>query len=286
MLPSVQRTHLSGHGVLVRTRSIVSSAVLAGPSMVCGPGRPSRRLSMGDSRTAGSPLSGRGHHLSPPPRVVEAVGVASEGAHLIASGLSIEVVETILQSRAPSTRKSYAAKWQLFTCWCHSHQLDPVEYPIGSVLEFLQDRFASGLSSYTFNVYMAAISAHHSPVGNQSLGRNPLVTRFLRGIGRLRPRVRPRMPTWDLAVVLEALSKVPFETLEEVLLRFLTVKTVFLLAISSLKKVGDLQALSVDPSCLQFLPGMARAFLYPRPGCVPKVPSVIPRPVIRYNKLF
>ncbi len=32
---------------------------------------------------------------------------------LIASGLSTEVVETILQSRAPSTRKLYALKWKL-----------------------------------------------------------------------------------------------------------------------------------------------------------------------------
>ncbi len=38
--------------------------------------------------------------------VVEAMGVAPEGAQLIASGLSTKVVETILQSKAPSMRKS------------------------------------------------------------------------------------------------------------------------------------------------------------------------------------
>ncbi len=113
---------------------------------------------------------------------------------LIASGLSTEVAETIRQSRAPFTRKLYAVKWQLFTSWCNSHQLNPVECPIGSVLEFLQDRFASGLSTSTLNVYMAAIAAHHSPVGEQSLGKHPLAVRFLRGIRRLRPPVRPRMP--------------------------------------------------------------------------------------------
>ncbi|KAL0169004.1 hypothetical protein M9458_037226, partial [Cirrhinus mrigala] len=37
---------------------------------------------------------------------------------LIASGLSTEVVEAILQSRAPSMRKLYALKWRLFTSWC------------------------------------------------------------------------------------------------------------------------------------------------------------------------
>ncbi len=36
-----------------------------------------------------------------------------EGAHLVASGLSTEVVETILQPRAPSTKKLYTLKWKL-----------------------------------------------------------------------------------------------------------------------------------------------------------------------------
>ncbi len=127
-------------GVLERVRRDEVRLLLVAPSMVCGPGSPSRRLSMGDSRSAGSPLTGRGHHSSPPPRVVEAMGVAPEGAQLIASGLSTEVVETILQSRAPSTRKSYTTKWHLFTSWCHSRQLDPVVCPLGSVLEFMQRR--------------------------------------------------------------------------------------------------------------------------------------------------
>ncbi len=148
------------------------------------------------------------------------------------------------------------------------------------MLEFQQDRFASELSASTLNVYMAAIAAHHSTVGDQSIGKNPLAIQFLRGIRRLRPPVRPKMPTWDLAVVLKALSKAPFVPLEEVPLRFLTAKTVFILAISSLKRVGDLQAFSVAPSCLEFAPGMSRDFLYPRPGYVPKVPSVVPRLVI------
>ncbi len=60
---------------------------------------------MGDSRQEGSPLTGSGHDLSPLLGVGDAVGVAPEGAQLIASGLSTEVAETILQFRAPSMRK-------------------------------------------------------------------------------------------------------------------------------------------------------------------------------------
>ncbi len=246
--------------------------------MVLGPDFSPRQLSMGDSSQERPPLTSGGYDLSPPPGVMEAVGVAPEGAQLIASGLSTEVVETILQSRAPSPRKLYGLKWRLFTSWCGDHQLDPVNCPIGTVLEFLQARFSAGLSHSTLRVYVAAIASYHAPMGGQSVGKDPLIICFLRGVMRLRPRVRSRVPPWDLAVVLEALCKPPFEPIEEVSERLLTLKTVLLLAISSLKRVGDLQALSV--ASIDFAPGLAKVFLYPRVGYVPKVPSSVPRPVV------
>ncbi len=236
--------------------------------MVCGSCSPSRKLSMGDSRPMGSSLTGGGgggHHCSPPSRVVEAESVAPWGVQLIASGLSTEVVETILQFRAPSTRKSYTAKWHFFTSWCDEHQLDPVNCPVGPVLEFLQDRFATGLSPSTLKVYVAAIAAYHAPLGKQSLGRNPLVTRFLKGTQRLRPLVRPRVPAWNLAVVLEALSKALFEPLGEVSLRFLTIKTAFLLAISSLRESVIFRPCQWPHLVLSLL------LVWPEPFCIPSV---------------
>ncbi|KAI2661423.1 Transposon Ty3-G Gag-Pol polyprotein [Labeo rohita] len=190
------------------------------------------------------------------------------------------VVETLLQSRAPSTRKLYALKWKLFTSWCGRRQQNPVNCPVGSVLEFLQDRLSAGLSHSTLKVYVAAIAAYHAPLGGLSVGKNPLVTRFLRGALRLRPPVRPRVPSWDLSVVLDALCLPPFEPIEEISDCHLSFKTSFLLALSSLKRVGDLQALSVAHSFLAFAPGLSKAFLHPRTGYVPKVPSFAPRPVV------
>lgn len=58
------------------------------------------------------------------------------------------------------------------------------------MLEFLQERFFEGLSLSTLEVYMVAISAYHALLDGQSLGRDPLVTRFLRGALRLRPALR------------------------------------------------------------------------------------------------
>ncbi|KAJ7996685.1 hypothetical protein DPEC_G00239590 [Dallia pectoralis] len=248
--------------------------------MVCGPNISPRLLSSGDSNQEGPAIPGTWGHPSPPPGAVETMGLASEGACLLDSGLSTEVVETILHSRAPATRKAYAARWKLFTSWCRERQVDPVNCPVFAVLEFLQQRFSTGLSPSTLKVYVAALSACHVPLNGVSLGRHPLVSRFLRGARRLRPAAGMRVPSWDLAIVLEGLSRAPFEAIEEVPDKFVTLKTVFLLAISSLKRIGDMQALSVAPSCLDFSPGMVKAFLLPSPGYVPKVPTNIVGPIV------
>ncbi len=245
---------------------------VAGQSMAPIFNIPSRRASSGDPRHEGPSVPSKGLNISPSTRTVETVGLAS--------GLSTEFVEAILHSRAPSTRKLYALKWKVFTSRCSYRQLDPVNCPVETLLEFLQDRFTAGLTPSTLKVYVAAISAYHIPLGGMSLRKDPLVSCFLRGTLRLRPAARTRVPTWDLAIVLQGLSMASFEPLEEVPAKFLTLKALFLLSISSLKRIEDLQALSVAPSCLEFAPGMVKAFLHSRPGYVPKDPANVARLII------
>ncbi len=120
---------------------------------------------------------------------------------------------------------------------------------------------------------MAAISTHHDPVEGKLVGKHNLVVRFLRGARRLNPPRPPSLPSWDLALVLRALITAPFEPLQSVELKFLSMKTLLLTALASIKRVGDLQAFSVDDSCLEFGPADSSATLWPRPGYVPKVPT-------------
>ncbi|KAI2660031.1 ORF V: Enzymatic polyprotein [Labeo rohita] len=176
---------------------------------------------------------------------------------------------TILHPR-PELWKLWSSLHEETVCpevaWCEHCQQDPVNCPVGTVLEFLQDRFSAGLAHSTLRVYVAAISAHHTPLGGMSVCKDPLVVRFLRGALRLRPPVRPRVPTWDLVVVLEALCGPPFEPIEESSDHHLSVKTVLLLALTSLKRVGDLQALSVAPSHLKFALAWLKLFFTPDRG--------------------
>ncbi len=146
---------------------------VAGQSIVLRYNIPSGRASSGAPRQQGPSVPSRGLEISPPTRTVETVGLASEGAQLIDSGLSTEVVETILHSRAPSTRKLYALKWRIFTSWCSDHQVDTVNCAVGTVLEFLQERFTARLAPFTLKVYAVAISAYHIRLGGISLGKTP-----------------------------------------------------------------------------------------------------------------
>ncbi len=54
----------------------------------------------------------------------------------------------------------------------------------------------------------------HINLGGMSLGRDPLVFRFLCGTLRLRLAAHTKVPSWDLAIVLQGLSLAPFEPLE------------------------------------------------------------------------
>ncbi len=184
-----------------------------------------------------------------------------------------EVVDTITSARAPSTRHAYALKWNLFVEWCSSHREDPRRCPIRVVLSFLQQGLERRLSPSTLKVYVAAIAANHDPVEGKSVGKHDWVVRFLRGARRLNPPRPPSIPSWDLSLVLRALQQGPFEPLQTVEPKFLSMKTLLLLALASIKKVGDLHAFSVDDSCLQFGPADSQIILRPRPGYVPKVPT-------------
>ena len=77
-----------------------------------------------------------------------------------------------------------------------------------------------------------------------------------------RPRFTPVLPQWDLCITLEALSKPPFEPIQESSSKHLTLKTVFLLAMASAGRQSQLQALRFDQNYIQFKPKGAGVTLY------------------------
>ncbi len=246
-------------------------APLAHPDLVSRTHFPRDSTSLAHSSEEGPPFSGAWHHMAPASRSMEPPCVAPGRDAADLSGLPPAVVETIIQARAPSTRQTYALKWSLFATWCSSRREDPRRCTIGVVLSFLQERLERRLSPSTLKVYVAA--THHDAVDGRSLGKHDLIVRFLKGARRMNPSRPPLVPSWDLSIVLAGLQRGPFEPLDSVELKFLSLKTALLTALTSIKRVGDLQAFSVSEECLVFGPVYSHVVLRPRPGYVPKVPT-------------
>ncbi len=255
-----------------RCPSTTHSPILALPDLVLGANSPPVSAPLGDSDQAGPAVPDSGQDLTSSARDLESVGMAHTGSRALMSNLPVEVQETIASARAPATRKLYSSKWGVFESWCLARAIDPVNCPVGPVLEFLQERLTKGAAATTLRVYVAAIAARRE-LDEVPLGRHRMVSAFMRGVRRLRP-VRPMaVPSRDLSVVLKGLVAAPFEPLESAPERILTLKVTLLLALMSLKRVGDLQALSVSEMCMDFAPGLVKVTLRSRPGYIPKVLS-------------
>ncbi len=241
------------------------SPILALPDLVLGANSPLVSVSLGDSDQAGLAVPASGQDLASSTRALEVVGMAHTGPRAVMNVLPAEVQETIASARASATRKLYSSKWGIFESWCLVRAIDPVNCPVGPVLEFLQERLTAGAAATTLRVYVAAIAAQRE-LDEIPLGRHRMVSTFMRGVRRLRP-VRPMaVPSWDLSVVLEGLVTAPFEPLESASERILTLKVTILLALTLLKRVGDLQAFSVIETCMDIAPGLVKVTLRPRPG--------------------
>src|SRR4029434_4714320 len=79
------------------------------------------------------------------------------------------------------------------------------------------------------------------------------------------------IPSWDLLVVLRALTGPPFEPLETVDIKSVSLKTALLLALTSAKRVGDMQALSVIQCGIQISIAGERVVMRPNAAYTHKV---------------
>ena len=101
-------------------------------------------------------------------------------------------------------------------------------------------------------MYSSAISAFHLGFNGIKTGSHPLISDFLSGARHIRPPPVV-LPQWSLHPVLMALTEHPWEPLHLCDLKMLTLKTAFLVAIASARRVSELQALCTDEVCYKFV---------------------------------
>ena len=232
--------------------------ILAQEAMVCTPSSFGSTTS-NDLETR--PLNSRsgGPSISQDPKPD---GPVSEEQILGSQGFSDRVIQTLTSCRKPVTRKIYAKSWKKFHFWMVENQRHSPDIP--TILDFFQEGIDKGLSLGTLKVQAAALSVFL----RFSLREDPNVNAFFRAIARTKPTRIKTCPAWDLSLVLQALVTSPFEPLVDLSVKMLTLKTLFLVAITSARRVSELQALSIREPFLMIFDD--RIVLKTDPGFLPK----------------
>ncbi|MGL5401100.1 MAG: hypothetical protein ACRDA1_12265, partial [Plesiomonas shigelloides] len=113
-------THQTSQGR--QAHSPPGGPTLEEPSLVLGGIHAFPESPMADPPEAGPPLSGEQDNLAPAARTLGSARMVPRWKPL---SLPKDVLHTIAQARAPSTRRLYAQKWSVFVDWCSARNEDP-----------------------------------------------------------------------------------------------------------------------------------------------------------------
>ena len=174
----------------------------------------------------------------------EASRVETLKRHYRKSGFSGRAARVLSGVLRESSSRLYQSRWKFFCGWCRGRGIAPVNATVPVVVDFLihlrQDK---GLSVSAVEGYCSALNSVLVLKG-RDLAASREITTLLRSFARSVNPVELRPPAWDVSLVLQSLTGAPYEPLRTCEERFLAQKTLFLLALASAKRIGELHALS------------------------------------------
>ena len=166
---------------------------------------------------------------------------------LLKRGFSREVAERMSKPFKDSSANVYESKWKGFCDWCSSRNTDPCKAPLSVIAEFLNYLHVhKKLSSSTIAGYRTAIGKVLKVTQNMDIGNDQGLTDLLHNFERDISVKKDKLMNWNLAFVLKTLSGSPFEPLHLADLKYMTFKTIFLLALATGARRSELHALRSD----------------------------------------
>ena len=161
-----------------------------------------------------------------------------------ARGFSKHVAKQSALARRSSSRAGYQARWSIFRQWCHSNGHSVSRPSLSKIADFLfWLRRSKKLTVSAVLGYRSMLSAVFRTILPE-ISTSPIIQDLLRSFKVEAPCRAVRPPSWDLLKVLNYLQSPVFEPLSNASLCDLTRKTLFLVALATAKRVGELQALS------------------------------------------
>jgi integrase len=123
----------------------------------------------------------------------------------------------------------------------------------------------------TIEGYRTAIAKVLRATKGLDIGKDTDITTLLANFHRNTTATVSTVPSWDLALVLNMLTRSPFEPMHLADLKFVTLKTVFLLALASGKRRSEIHALQVD---IQRTENWSEISIFPDINFIPKTQLV------------
>ena len=164
------------------------------------------------------------------------------------SGLSRRASRQLSRCIRESTARLYQSQWLSFCGWCHGRSITPIDATIPMIVDFLIHlREDKGFSLSALKGYRSTINSVFTLKGMDLANLKELSMLSCSFAKTCSPQdLRP--PAWDVALVLQSLTNQPYEPIREAEERFLAQKTLFLIALASAKRVGELHTLSYHVS--------------------------------------
>ena len=170
--------------------------------------------------------------------------VATLKRHFQKSGFSGRAARVLSVVLRESSSRLYQSRWRIFCGCCRGRGVAPVNTTVPVVVDFLIHlRLDKGLSVSAVKGYCSALNSVLALKG-RDLASSREITMLICSFSRSVDPVELRPPAWDISLVLQSLTGAPYEPLRTCKERFLAQKTLFLLALASAKRIGELHALS------------------------------------------
>ena len=160
------------------------------------------------------------------------------------SGLSRRASRQLSRCVRESTARLYKSQWLSFCGWCRGRSVTPIDATIPMIVDFLIHlREDKGFSLSALKGYRSTINSVFTLKG-MDLANSKELSMLFRSFAKTCSPQDLRPPAWDVALVLQSLTNQPYEPIREAEERFLAQKTLFLIALASAKRVGELHTLS------------------------------------------
>ena len=156
-------------------------------------------------------------------------------------GLDKDDLDFLSNHLAEGTKTGYGDIFNRFSGFCHEIGQDPFTCKPAVIVKYIRSLYEWGAAYSTVNHHRSCISKFHAGFDHIPAGSHPLVAQAVKSVFRLRPPLPKYVNTFDISIVFTFLQSLPAN--EDLDLKLLSYKTLFLLTSSTISRLSSLSRL-------------------------------------------